>query len=238
VFPSEAVRSDQTEKAATRQKTLMADVYGRLRRDVLDGELEPGSRLRFEEMRAKYGVGISPLREALTRLAAEKLVILEEHKGFRVAPISAEDLCDILFMRKEVEAMGIRLSITKGDDRWEAGIVAALHELGKRGSLGPDGRIDPEWEARHHAFHLSLVAACGSPRLLQVRELLSDQADRYRRLSHTYPKEKRDHLSEHTEIADAVLARDSEAATFLIRRHLDRTVQILLGATGALNRKE
>ena len=99
---SSIVNFDPSGKADVRQKTLMADVYGRLRRDVLDGELKPGSRLRFEEMKAKYGVGISPLREALTRLAAEKLVILEEHKGFRVAPISAEDLCDILFMRKEI----------------------------------------------------------------------------------------------------------------------------------------
>ena len=68
---SSIVNFDPSGKADVRQKTLMADVYGRLRRDVLDGELKPGSRLRFEEMKAKYGVGISPLREALTRLAAE-----------------------------------------------------------------------------------------------------------------------------------------------------------------------
>ena len=217
-----------TDGGDARQRTLMADVYGRLRREVLDGVLKPGSRLRFDEMRARYGVGISPLREALTRLAAEKLVTLEEHKGFRVSPISSNDLRDILFMRKEIEAMGIRLSIAKGDDRWEAGIVAALHELGKRRSVGVDGRMDTEWEERHRTYHFSLVSCCGSPRLLQIRELLTDQSDRYRRLSHTYPTEKRDHLTEHTELADAVVARDADAAVFLIRRHLDRTVQILM----------
>lgn len=217
-----------------KQRTLMSNVYDRIRRDVLDGELRPGIRLRFEEMKLRYGVGLSPLREALTRLAAEKLVILEEHKGFRVSPISKEDLLDILFMRKQIDAMGICMAIASGDDRWESGIVASLHELGKRRSLGPDGRIDPEWEARHRAFHFSLVAACGSPRLLQVHDLLCDQADRYRRLSHTYPTEERDHFAEHSEIARAALARDQEMAGLLIRRHLERTVEILLGEDGAL----
>lgn len=215
-----------------KQRTLMSDVYDRLRRDVLDGVLMPGTRLRFEELRSQYGVGLSPLREALTRLAAEKLVLLEEHKGFRVAPISKADLLDILFMRKEIESMGIRLAIQLGDDHWEAGIVAAIHELRKRKSLTDEGRIDPEWEARHRAFHFSLVAACGSPRLLQVRELLFDHADRYRRLSHHYPADVRDHLAEHIELADAVVARDADAANYLIKRHLERTVQILLSDSG------
>lgn len=223
-------RTVSTDGRQVKQRTLMSDVYDRLRRDLLDGELKPGERLRFEELKAQYGVGLSPLREALTRLAAEKLVLLEEHKGFRVAPISKSDLLDILFMRKEIESMGIRLSIQRGDDRWEANVLAAIHELKKRKSLTPEGHIDPEWELRHRAFHYSLVAACGSPRLLQMRDLLFDQADRYRRLSHHYPKEVRDHLAEHIELADTVMARDAEAAAFLIKRHLERTVQILLSA--------
>ncbi|MDF8357671.1 FCD domain-containing protein [Ensifer adhaerens] len=225
-------RSLSANEKQTKQRTLMSDVYDRLRRDVLDGVLKPGARLRFEELRSHYGVGLSPLREALTRLSAEKLVLLEEHKGFRVAPISKADLLDILFMRKEIESMGIRLSIQHGDDRWEGGVVAAIHELRKRKSLDDEGRIDSEWELRHKAFHYSLVSACGSPRLLQVRDLLFDHADRYRRLSHHYPAEVRDHLAEHIELSDAVVARDADAACYLIKRHLERTVQILLGDKG------
>ncbi|MDO9413891.1 MAG: FCD domain-containing protein [Pseudolabrys sp.] len=213
-----------------RQRTLMSNVYDRLRQDLLDGQLKPGMRLRFEDLKAWYGIGLSPLREALNRLAAEKLVELEEHKGFRVAPISKADLLDILFMRKEIESMGIRLAIEKGDDRWEANILATTHELRKRESLTPEGRIDPEWEARHRAFHFSLVSACGSKRLLEVRDLLFDHADRYRRLSHHYPMEARDHALEHDDIAKAVVSRDAEAATYLIKRHFSRTVDILLSA--------
>lgn len=217
-------------ESTRQQRTLMSNVYDRLRQDLLDGQLKPGMRLRFEDLKAWYGMGLSPLREALNRLAAEKLVELEEHKGFRVAPISKADLLDILFMRKEIESMAIRLSIEKGDDKWEAGVVAAIHELNKRDSLTPEGRIDPEWEVRHRAFHYSLVSACGSKRLLQIRDLLFDHADRYRRLSHHYPKEVRDHAAEHDGIAKAVVARDAEAATYLIKKHFTRTVEILLSA--------
>ena len=209
-------------------KTLMATVYDRLRSDIVDGELRPGARLRFEELKDCYGVGLSPLREALTRLAAEKLVVLEQNRGFHVAPISRLDLADLLFMRQEVESLAIRRSIERGNDQWEAGIVAAIHALGKRESLTADGHIDPEWENRHRAFHDSLVAACESPRLMLYRQQLTDHADRYRRLSHHYPKSGRDHLAEHCALSDAVVARDSETADRLIRAHLARTVEIIL----------
>lgn len=206
----------------------MGSVYDRLRADIVDGVCWPGARLRFEELRETYGVGLSPLREALTRLAAENLVVLEEHKGFRVAPISRRDLQDLLFMRQEVEALGIRRAIERGDDQWEAGIVAAIHALSKRPSLTPDGHIDQEWESRHRQFHDSLVSACESPRLLALRQQLTDHADRYRRLSHHYHSAGRDHLSEHQALADAVIQRRADAAEQLIRSHLARTVEIIL----------
>ncbi|HRM73177.1 MAG TPA: FCD domain-containing protein [Paracoccus sp. (in: a-proteobacteria)] len=209
-------------------KTLMASVYDRLRRDIVDGELRPGARLRFEELKDCYGVGLSPLREALTRLAAEKLVLLEQNRGFRVAPISQSDLRDLLFMRQEVESLAIKRAIERGDDQWEAAIVAAIHALGKRDSKTADGHIDPEWELRHRAFHNSLVAACDSPRLLLLRDQLTDHADRYRRLSHHYPNAGRDHLAEHCAMSDAIVARDAKTADQMIRDHLALTVEIIL----------
>jgi GntR family transcriptional regulator, carbon starvation induced regulator len=217
-------------QAAQKQRTLSADVYSRIRKDLLDGVLRPGERLRFEELREVYGVGLSPLREALTRLAGEELVLLEEHKGFRVAPISRSDLLDIAFMRKEIETMGVRLAIQRGDDRWEANVVRAIHELSKRPTLTAEGRVDPEWEQRHRAFHVSLVEGCGSPRLLQIHNLLLDHADRYLRLSHYYSMRPRDSLSEHVDIADAVVVRDADLACALINRHLERTVDTLLSS--------
>ncbi|MBA4789591.1 MAG: FCD domain-containing protein [Rhizobiales bacterium] len=211
-------------------RTRSAGVYEELRHDIVGCRWKPGARLRFEELKAHYEVGLSPLREALMKLASDGLVQLEEHKGFRVSPVSRAGLLDITNMRKELESMAIRLSIANGDDRWEAGIVAALHELAKRRKIGADGLVDDEWEARHHAFHDALTAASGSEWLQRFRSQLYDQADRYRRVAIHYLHAPRDDLVEHREIADAVLARDAEAAVFLARRHLERTCQILLSS--------
>ena len=90
---------------------------------------------------------MSPLREALMRLVAEGLVVLEDHKGFRVAPASREEMIDIANTLVELEALAIRMACEKGDDHWEAGIVARYHELTKRPMFAEDGSLDEEWRA-------------------------------------------------------------------------------------------
>jgi len=145
------VLSDQTSGEATSSgrrpsRTLTTDLFEQLRYDILHNRLDPGSRLRFRELRERYKSGLSPLREALMRLVAEGLVLLEDHKGFRVAPVSREEMIDIANTLLELEAIAIRWAIEKGDDRWEADIVARLHELSKREMFAPDGSLDPEWD--------------------------------------------------------------------------------------------
>jgi DNA-binding GntR family transcriptional regulator len=220
---------DGTSQATSRTSGSIG-VYYKLRRDIVRARWLPGAHLRFEELKAFYKVGLSPLREALMKLASDGLVELEEHKGFHVAPVSKTALLDITNMRKELESMAIRLSIEHATDSWEAGIVAAMHELGKRRTIGSDGLMDDEWERRHRAFHTALTAACGSEWLARFRLQLYDQADRYRRLSKEYSTAPRDTIGEHRAIMEATIAHDVPAAVYLIRRHLDLTCQILLSA--------
>ena len=220
---------------AGRGRTRAASVFERLRADILECRLRPGTHLRFEELRAAYGTGLSPLREALMRLAADGLVVLEEHKGFHVAPVSRKELADITFVRREIEATAVRRAIELGGDDWESEIVARFHGLQRRAKLRPeDGLIDGAWEERHRAFHYALAAACGSPWLLHFRGLLYDQADRYRRLSVQYLSAPRDDLGEHRAIMEAVLARDAAAAVFLVQRHIETTTRIVLAGDSSL----
>lgn len=82
---------------------MNGSVFTRLREDILAGHLMPGARLRTEMLRSRYGVGGSPLREALMRLEAEGFVQLEFNKGFRVTGVSREHLLDLARTRIEVE---------------------------------------------------------------------------------------------------------------------------------------
>ncbi|NPT55621.1 GntR family transcriptional regulator [Paraburkholderia elongata] len=218
-------RNGMVKVAATRAR----DVYDLIKRDILDCRLQPGAKLRFEELRDRYEVGISPLREALVRLSANGLVVLEDHRGFHVAPVSRADLVDVTQMRIMLECKALAASIKNGDDEWESHVMGAYHFLSKTERFVDDDRIlGQDWEERHRDFHTVLLKACGSPWLLQLRTLLYDQSDRYRRLSLRARQQPRPANVEHREILDKVLARDVDAACDLLAKHIQKTTDILL----------
>ena len=217
-----AAEVDDTRQSA---RTLVEFAYGRIREKILNGQLEPGSKLKVEVLRAEYDVGASTMREALSLLIADALVTAEGQRGFRVAPISIEDLYDVTRMRKLLECQALRESIANGSDEWEAGVVAAYHRLSRveeRLYDDPQG-VAEEWETRNRAFHDALLAGCGSKWLHHFHRILYDQAVRYRRMSLTAPQISRDVRKEHKQILDAVLARDPDRACALTGEHIDRT---------------
>ena len=205
-------------------RTLTTDLFEQIRSDILHNRLEPGSRLLFRDMRERYRSGLSPLREALMRLVSEGLVLLEDHKGFRVAPVSRDEMIDIANTLLELEAIAIRMAVEKGDDRWEAQIVARYHELSKREMFAADGTLDAEWEARNVAFHEALYEACGSPSLKLVCHLLYERHSRYRRLRTRQGDPSRNVSKEHEGLMRATIARNADSAITLLRKHRSATM--------------
>ena len=204
--------------------TLGSDVLHRLRMDIVSCTLKPGQRLRFESLRSVYGVSFSPLREALSRLASERLVVAEGQRGFRVAPVSRADLTDLTNVRVLVEQEALRLAIRTGGDDWEASVLGAFHRMDRlEARLGERYFLSPEWGIRHRDFHNALARASASPILLEIRDNLFDRAQRYRRISSLYRPDARDKDAEHRAIMEAALARDAGLASGLIERHIRQT---------------
>lgn len=209
---------------------MAASAYARLREDILRCRLKPGTKLRLEALRSHYNIGFSPLREALARLSGEGLAVVEGQRGFSVAPVSAQDLSDIASLRTEIETLALRMSMARGGDAWETGIAAALHHL----MLLPHGQwpagssSTDEWTRRHKNFHDSLVAACGSPRLIAIREDLFEHSERYRRLLIEHGTAGRDLADEHRAIANAVIARDTDSACALLTSHIRTTADSMI----------
>ncbi|KAF0124069.1 MAG: GntR family transcriptional regulator, partial [Xanthobacteraceae bacterium] len=81
------------------EETRAADVLNRMRLDIISCALKPGMRLRFEALKELYAVSFSTLREALSRLVAEGLVVSEGQRGFMVAPLYLSDLKDLTDVR-------------------------------------------------------------------------------------------------------------------------------------------
>jgi DNA-binding GntR family transcriptional regulator len=212
--------------------SLADALVDRLRSDIHLGVLGPGSRLRFVEMQERYGVGTSPLREALSRLAADRLVSQEMNRGFRVAAVSLTEFKDIARVRKDIECRAIVESVKAGGDAWEEALIVAHHRLNKLGRQdaqvsGPTG-VAREWEIRHRAFHVALIKACDSPWTLHFCGLLYDQFDRYRRSVRTEPKAQARLAMQHEAMFEAALAREAEKAGAILAEHIDQTAEAVI----------
>lgn len=224
-----SVTSESIGKPGGAAGTLASSVYDMMRQDILKGDLPPGEKLRVEYLRDRYGVGASPIREALNRLSVDGVVMRVDQKGFRVATVSVAELDELIKTRCWLEETAIRESIAAGDDAWEERLVLAFHRLSKapRSAEQITYAINPDWEVLHRAFHLALIGACGSRWLISYCEQLNDLADRYRQLAVrvTYPR--RNELDEHKAIMDAAVNRDPDRAVEVLMDHYRRTAEII-----------
>ncbi|RYF47871.1 MAG: FCD domain-containing protein [Comamonadaceae bacterium] len=201
---------------------LSERAFRSLRQDVLTGTFAAGAKLKLDELQGHYGFSSSPLREALSRLSQEGLVKADERRGFRVAPMSSEDLNDITQMRLMLDVQALRDATERGDDAWESHIVSAFYRLEKVESRLSDGPVvlDEAWSEVHRNFHAALIAACGSERLRAWSASLFDQAERYRRYSARQRQVGRRKSNEHRKLMESTLRRDSDAACALLSEHI------------------
>lgn len=211
---------------------MVESVYAKIREDIIKGQLPADTKLRIGDLRERYGVGTSPLREALNRLVSEELVISIGQRGFHVPPISLEELRDLTETRVLIETEALRRSIEAGDDAWEAGIVAAFHSLSK---IEKNREIESEErERRNRAFHQALMASCPLKKLLQVHEVLYDLHGRYRAVAIGLDKKRRNLFDEHKKIFDAALNRDADAACDAARQHILLTAEVVEKRLGSM----
>lgn len=211
-------------------RTLFEGVYQDLRADILACRLRPGAKLQINLIAEERSISLSGIREALSRLSAEGLVVSEPQRGFRVAPVSKEELVDLTRTRMDIEALCLSRSIDQGGVDWETGVVAAMHRLSRTAylALDNDRRLSDEWAEAHQAFHDALIGANGSHYLTRFRKSLYQQSERYRRLSVPVFPQTRDVGSEHRAIAEAALQRQTARACELVSEHVLLTMRIII----------
>lgn len=223
----------------TKSRTRTEQVYELIRADILSGAIEPGAQLQFARMSTAYDSSIGVLREVLTRLSAEGLVVSQAQHGFRVMSLSLEDLKDLTHTRCLIESMVLKDAIAHGDIEWEARVVAAHHRLERTPRDDPQGyaAVNPAWVQAHHDFHMALCSAGTSPRLGQIVASLRASAEVYRHWSAPFEKSRRNVAAEHMELLDLALARKSDAAAAALVKHLHLTEELVLGKAAQKQRK-
>ena len=210
--------------------SLTHSAYEKLRANLLAGRLQPGEKLKIKDLCETLSVSLSAVREALSRLTSEGLVVASPHRGFYAAPVSAADLQDLTQARIEIESLCLVQAIESGGVAWETGIVGTFHQLSRTVERTPDDprRLNDAWTAAHAAFHAALVSECPNTWLLRLRNLLYAQSERYRHLSEAFSDTQRDVESEHLGIKEAVLARDADRACKLMAAHFRLTTHLVL----------
>ncbi len=228
---SEEGQASSPAENAPGHLSLTSQAHALMREDIITGALVPGLKLKIEELRQRYGIGASPIREALSLLTSDHLVERIDQRGFRVARVSAAEFEELLRTRIWLEERALRESIANGGTEWEEQVVLATYRLSRvpRSESGDGIVASEEWEHRHRRFHMTLLAACGSSILLRFCGQLYDQNTRYRNLAVPSAYPKRDITEEHSAICDAVLARDADKAVDLLTAHYQRTSTYLKG---------
>jgi DNA-binding GntR family transcriptional regulator len=210
-------------------RTLTSAVYARLRADILAGRCRPSEKLLIAPLGKRFSVSLAAVREALSRLVADGLVVAEDQRGFRVSPLSLADLTDVTDTRIELECLALRRSIALGDAAWAAELERAWAALRRpRFATAPERLRHAEaWSALHRRFHAALVGACGLDWLLRFRATLYEQSERYRLLGLVVGAGTRDVAAEHQRIFEAAVARDSVAAEAELARHFRLTAEAI-----------
>jgi len=215
-----------------RSQTSLA--YEVIRHDIIAGRHQPGKKLKIQELADELKVAPSAVREALSRLVPEQLVISRDQRGFVVAPLSIDDLIDLTDLRCEIEAIALRRSVEKGDIDWEVRLISAAHRLRALPQPRPrdgDAMEDQtsDWLAKHADYHAALVSACGSRRLMALHAQLYEQSERYRIMS-ALIETTRDVVDEHQQLVDLALARDADGLVAMMTKHIRLTTDLIVAA--------
>lgn len=216
----------EADPALAGYRTLIERTYGQLREDILNGTLAPGEKLLVEHLKLRYDVGAGTVREALSRLVSEAIVVAEGQRGFTVAPISLEDLSDVTNVRVAVETDALRSSIRNGDDFWRNRLRIAYDKLSALEQPLVDDNVR-RWEQANAEFHEALLSACGSPWTLRVVRQLTQHAERYRRYA-IGVHAGRDVHAEHAQIFEAAIDGQDARAALALEAHIRATPELLI----------
>lgn len=202
--------------------------YERIRQDIVFGRLQPGQRLTLDKLRPVYGVGISTLREILSRLVPEGLVVAEGQRGFQVAPCTASELAELAELRLLIESHALAQSFAAGDMEWEGRVVAAHHKLARMEErlLAGDDSGTMQWKRYDFEFHQALVSACGSKALLDLHAGIYERYLRYQMVFFIFwgPTS----IGEHRALLDCALRRDADEGRRLLHGHIQGCVDVAL----------
>ena len=201
-------------------------IYFALKADIVRCNLKPGTAVSEAKLAARYEVGKAPIRDALARLGHEGLVISQARKGRVIAPITIRDVIDLYGVRMALEPVAARLAAGKVDE-------ARLRQAAGACDLPVSGR-DPDgisnFLSANSEFHRSIARASGNRRLAKHISNLLDETERVRHVMMVSTASRRDAISEHVGLVEALVSGNRDKAEKLAKDHIQRGWRMVLSS--------
>lgn len=206
--------------------TKQQAIYRYLRSRILDGRFEPGRRLVIDNIAAELGVSLIPVREALHRLEAERLIRIRPHAGATVASLTPKDIEETFMLLEGLETV----TIQKIAGRCSARRLSELERLVREMDLAQRGNSLGTWSALNMRFHLAMARETRLPWLIEMMDRVFGRWDRICRhffsgTNHRFAEAQ----EEHHLLVRALGAGDGRAAERIIRRHNRRALEYYSG---------
>lgn len=212
-------------------------MFAAIRDEVLSGQLPADTKLRLAEYGARFGVSLSVVQQAMSRLAEQGLLQANPQRGFSTLPLSVDDLQSLTRARVMIETSTLREAIALGDLEWEAQVVAAHHRLAAFSNhdfVCTSSRL----VQAHSDFHLTLLAGSKNQHLIAAASALRDRALIYLHWAREFGDDtQRDVTAEHRRLVDCTIARQPDEAARVLADHIERTAFAVLGYMRAREEK-
>ena len=205
-------------------RPLREIVYEELKREILVGEIAPGTRMMEIELADEMGVSRTPVREAIRKLEKEGLVTIEPRKGAYASDVSIKDMVDVLEVREDLEAMAAAMAAQKvNKDEKQALIEATMQYKEAVESERTEDIIRCD-----EKFHQLIVNCSGNKTLVQLFSQVQELALRFRYLYYDDFSRYERMPMEHREIEEAILSGDYEKARVAAGEHVKKLKQFVI----------
>ena len=209
---------------------LHDEAAARIRDMIIEGKLEPGSKISERQLCELFGISRTPLREALKVLAKEGLLVLLPNRGARVARLTAKDLADLFRVMGTLEGLAGELACANVGEETLGEIRALHHEM-----LAHHARGDrAAYFHANQAIHDAIFAAAGNSVLSSMYEGLKGRIRPARYMANLTRERWDEAVREHGEMLEALTRRDGPRLRDLLQRHLTNKLESLAAASAAV----
>ncbi len=195
-------------------------VYEQVRDMAANFEFKPAERINESKLSKRLGASRTPLREAMNRLAAEGLLMLEGGRGFFCQPLNPQLVVCLYELREALEADAVRLAVDRSTDEQLQEIESYLKDIAPRYVDGTPAR---EIVSLDEEFHLKIAGLSGNPEITSMIELTYERI-RYVRWIAMREKIDITHTA-HLHVFNAIIARDADTAVERMRNHIKTSTE-------------